>query len=103
MANNDEAGRPCAICGEPLSAETTATVPDGHEVHARCRWAGEHVVGVAAAILAEQRGALCCVTCLAGELGMSLLESQSALWNLRRVIQVSRDTCGCGAAGWRIV
>ena len=97
-----QTGCVCAICGEQLSAETTPTNRDDYRVHARCFEAGEHVIGLTAAMLAEPRGALFCVACLATELGVGQMESRSALWHLTRQIRVSRGTCGCGAIGWRL-
>jgi hypothetical protein len=75
---------------------------DGHRVHARCFEAGEHLIGLTAAILAEPQGAPFCVRCLATDLGTGELEIRSALWHVARTIRVARGTCGCGAGGWRL-
>ncbi|MGH2608299.1 MAG: hypothetical protein ACRDHF_04355 [Tepidiformaceae bacterium] len=72
---------------------------DALSVHARCFEAGERVIGVAAAILAEQRAVLFCAGCLATELGIGQMESQSALWHVARAMQVRRGTCGCDQGG----
>lgn len=96
-----QTGHVCLICGEPLSAPMPVQ-HDAGPVHARCFEAGEPVMGVAAAILAEQRGVLFCAGCLATELGIGQMESQSTLWHVARAMQVRRGTCGCGAPGWRL-
>jgi hypothetical protein len=92
----------CAICGQPLPEGTAPIELDGHAVHARCFQAGEEVIGVTAAMLAEQRGVPSCAECLAAELGSGHLELRSALWHLARTLQLLPGTCRCGAVGWRL-
>lgn len=96
-----QTGRVCAICGESFW-DKTPMKRDDHPVHTRCFEAGERIIGVTAAIMAEQRGVLFCAGCLATELGVGRVESQSALWHVARTIQVLRGRCGCGALGWRL-
>jgi len=90
----------CAICDESLPDDTPPLSRRYYyRVHARCSEAGEHVIGLAAALLAEQRGAPFCAACLAAELGISRVESASALWHLARQLRLSPSTCRCGAPG----
>jgi len=91
----------CAICEESLPAETTPLDHRYYRVHERCSEAGEHVIGLTAATLAERRDALFCAACLAAELEISRVESASAIWHLARQARLSRDACRCGAPGWR--
>jgi hypothetical protein len=94
----------CAICDESLPDDTPPLSRRYYyPVHARCAEAGEAVIGLAAAMLAEQRGALVCVACLAAELGISRVESASALWHLARQLPLAPGACGCGAPGCRLV
>ena len=93
----------CSICREPLSGGERAIVTHGRDVHARCVEAGEHLVGLAAEVLAAPRGAVFCGACLAAELATSELEIRSAVWHVGRQVQISRGRCGCGAEGWRLV
>jgi hypothetical protein len=92
----------CAICLEPLPAEELALFGGPADVHARCHEAGEAVLGLVTAILAEQRGAAFCGRCLAADLDVTELASGSAVWHLGRRLLVSRGRCPCGAPGWRL-
>lgn len=92
----------CAICEESLPAETTPLDHRYYRVHERCSEAGEHIIGLTAATVAERRDGALCAGCLAVELEIRHVESASAIWHLARQARLSRETCGCGAPGWRL-
>jgi hypothetical protein len=92
----------CAICGTPFDACAPSIERGGQALHGRCVRAGHELIGVTAAILAEQRPLPLCARCLAAELGGGHLEVQSALWHLARTHELLPGPCQCGTAGWRL-
>jgi len=92
----------CAICEGSLPVETTRFDHRYYHVHERCSEAGDDVIGIMAATLAERRDAPFCAACLAAELEISHVASASAIWHLARQARLTHDGCPCGAPGWRL-